>query len=98
MTRGEPIEIAAVSIDKEGRAAVEPLLKDLKIERLPVYLDPQAHAAKRVGDEGSSPFILYSVPVTYIIGRRGQIAGYLMGEADWTSPAGMALLRYYMAA
>lgn len=94
--RSEPLEIVAVSIDKAGSTAVEPFVKRLNIERLRPYLDPRGQIAKRVGEDGPAPFVLYGLPITYIIDRRGRIAGYLSGEAEWTSPAGLLLLRYYM--
>ena len=94
--RGEPLEIVAVSVDKAGSAVVEPFVKRLKIERLRPYLDPKGQIAKGAGEDGPAPFVLYGLPVTYIIARRGRIAGYLVGEADWTSMPGLKLLRYYM--
>lgn len=94
--RGEPLEIVAISVDKAGSAMVEPFVKRLKIERLRPYLDAGGQIAKGAGDEGPAPFVLYGLPITYIIDRRGRIAGYLVGEADWTSTPGHKLLRYYM--
>jgi thiol-disulfide isomerase/thioredoxin len=94
--RSEPLEIVAVSVDKEGSAAVEPFVKRLNIGRLLPYLDPSGQIAKSPGEDGAAPFVLYGLPITYIIDRHSRIAGYLVGEADWTSPAGLTLLRYYM--
>jgi thiol-disulfide isomerase/thioredoxin len=44
--RSEPLEIVAVSVDKEGSAAVEPFVKRLNIGRLLPYLDPSGQIAK----------------------------------------------------
>jgi thiol-disulfide isomerase/thioredoxin len=98
VVRSEPLEIVAVSIDASGRDVVKPFLKRLHIERLPIYLDPARHLAKNVGDDGTSPFVLYGMPMSYVVDRLGRIAGYLIGEADWSSTEGLRLLRYYMAA
>jgi thiol-disulfide isomerase/thioredoxin len=98
IVRSEPLEIVAVSIDASGRDVVKPFLKRLHIERLPIYLDPARHLAKNVGDDGTSPFVLYGMPMSYVVDRLGRIAGYLIGEADWSSADGLRLLRYYMAA
>src|ERR1019366_3588975 len=95
--RSGPLEIAAVSVDKAGGPAVESFVKRLNIKHLRPYLDPAGEIAKSAGADGPAPFTLYGLPVTYIIGRRGHIAGYLTGEADWMSAAGRALLRYYMS-
>lgn len=94
--RSVPIEIIAVSIDKAGHAAVGPFLRRLNIKRLRPYLDPMGEIAKGVGESGPAPFVLYGLPITYIIDRGGRIAGYLVGEGDWTSAPGLALLRYFM--
>lgn len=92
----EKFEIAAISVDKGGHAAVRSFLKQINIKKLQMYLDPDAQIAKSAGNEGPAPFILYGLPVTYIVDRRGSIAGYVTGEADWRSAAALALLQYYM--
>jgi thiol-disulfide isomerase/thioredoxin len=94
--RSEPLEIVAVSVDKAGSTAVQPFVKRLNIKRLQPYLDPMGEIAKNAREDGPSPFVLYGLPITYIISRRGHIAGYLAGEADWTSTGGQRLLQYYM--
>lgn len=98
IVRSAPLEIVAVSIDAAGRDVVKPFLKRLGIERLPIYLDPARQLAKNVAEEGASPFVLYGLPMSYVVDRYGRIAGYLIGEADWSSAEGLRLLRYYMAA
>ncbi|WP_162180430.1 TlpA disulfide reductase family protein [Methylocapsa aurea] len=95
IVRSEPLEIVAISIDKEGSRAVQPFLERLNIKRLRPYLDPRGQIAKGIGDNGPAPFVLYGLPISYIIDRDGCVAGYLVGEADWTSSTGRALLRYY---
>ena len=32
------------------------------------------------------------LPVIYVTDRRGGVRGYMLGEADWGSPAALALL------
>jgi thiol-disulfide isomerase/thioredoxin len=90
------LEIVAVSIDKAGRPAVEAFLKRLNVTRLRPYLDPEGRIAKRVGDDATTPFVLYGMPISYVIDHLGRVAGYITGEIDWTSDEGLALLRYYM--
>ncbi len=92
----KPLEIVAVSIDEGGRSVVEPFLKRLNITRLRPYLDPRGLIAKRVGQDASTPFILYGMPISYVIDRHGRIAGYITGEVDWTGDDGLTLLKYYM--
>ncbi len=33
--------------------------------------------------------------MTYLLDREARSVGYLVGEADWTSPEGLELLRFY---
>ena len=89
------LEIVAVSIDKGGRPAVEAFLKRVNVTHLQPYLDPQAKIAKHVKEEAASPFVLYEMPISYVIDHRGCIAGYITAETDWTAGEGLALLRYY---
>lgn len=90
------LEIVAVSIDEAGRLAVGAFLKRLNVTRLRPYLDPQGRIAKRVGEDAPTPFVLYGMPISYVIDHHGRVAGYITGEIDWTSDEGLALLRYYM--
>lgn len=98
IVRSEPLEIVAASIDASGPDAVKAFLKRHRIERLPIYLDPGRRLAKQVDEGGTAPFVLYGMPISYVVDRYGRIAGYLVGEADWSSAEGLRLLRYYMAA
>lgn len=42
--------------------------------------------------EDGSPFVLYGMPITYVIDRQGRPAGYITGEVDWTSQEALSLL------
>jgi len=92
------LEIVAVSIDAAGRPAVEAFLQRLNVTRLRLYLDPQSRIAKHIGEDTPTPFVLYGMPISYVIDLHGRVAGYITGETDWTSDEGLALLRYYMDA
>ena len=91
------VEIAAVATDRGGRAVVAPFLRQLNIRRLKVYLDPDARVG-RINGDGIDSFALYGLPMTYVVGRAGQIHGYIVGDADWTSDAARALIEYYRRA
>lgn len=91
------LEIVAIAIDDAGRSVVEPFLKRRDIRHLRPYLDPKRRLARRVGEDTATPFVLYAMPISYVIGRRGLIAGYLAGEADWTSAEGSSILERFLA-
>jgi thiol-disulfide isomerase/thioredoxin len=93
----QQLEVVAVSIDQSGRAVVTGFMKRLRLERLRPYLDPKGQLAGPAGQDVSAPFTLYGMPISYVIDRQSRIAGYITGAADWTSPDGLALLRYYIS-
>jgi thiol-disulfide isomerase/thioredoxin len=90
------LEIVAVSIDVGGKAAVEQFMKRTKVGNLRPYLDPHGLIGKRVEQESSVPFVLYGMPMSYVMDREGRVAGYITGEVDWTGEEGLTLLNYYM--
>lgn len=92
------LEIVAVSIDRAEKPAVAAFLKSVGVTRLQPFLDPEGRIAKHVDEDASSPFVLYGMPISYVVDRRGRVVGYITGEVDWTSDEGLALLRYYMRA
>jgi thiol-disulfide isomerase/thioredoxin len=89
------VRVAAISTDREGRAAVLPYVRALGVKKLAIYLDPDQRLARPAGSSTNAPFALYGMPITYVIDRSGRIAGYLAGEADWTSAAARALLDFF---
>jgi hypothetical protein len=94
-TRRENLHVVAISLDRDGRSSVIPFLKRLSIRNLDVFLDPDGRIARPAGDDGNTPFSLYGMPASYIVGPTGRIEGYLAGEADWLSKDARDLLTYY---
>jgi thiol-disulfide isomerase/thioredoxin len=91
------LEVVAVSIDEGGKPAVDAFLKRVNVTRLRPYLDPRGVVASPVDQDIPAPFILFGLPISYVIDRRGRVAGYIAGEVDWTAGEALALLKYYMA-
>ena len=92
------LEIIAVSIDRTSKPAIAAFLKSMNITRLRPFVDPEGRVARRVGEEPSSPFVLYGMPISYVIDRHGRVVGYITGEVEWTSEDGLALMKYIMDA
>jgi thiol-disulfide isomerase/thioredoxin len=83
----------AISIDREGRRAVDPYLASLRLSALPVFLDPEFRVARRAEEASpADPFRLFGLPLSYLLTPTGRNLGYFSGLVDWTSPAAMALL------
>lgn len=87
------LQVIAIATD---RADVASFVRNLKLRHLDVGIDPGGLVA-RAGEVAGpdSPFSLYAMPISYLIGTTGQVEGYLAGEADWTSEDARRLLDYY---
>ncbi|MGC2780220.1 MAG: TlpA disulfide reductase family protein [Bradyrhizobium sp.] len=59
------------------------------------FADPHAQATNPINPD-ASVFATPAMPITYLIGTGSLIEGYVTGAAEWLSPAGQALLRYYL--
>lgn len=83
----------AISVDRGGKAEVEPFLRSLNISRLPVFLDPDFEVATRAEVAGpSDPFRLFGLPLSYVLSPGGANLGYFRGLVDWMSPDSQAFL------
>ncbi|HLI12274.1 MAG TPA: TlpA disulfide reductase family protein [Alphaproteobacteria bacterium] len=85
---GRDFLVLDLSLDREGKAAVEPYFTANKLTHLGVYLDPKGEAFRAWQGQG--------VPTSFIIGRDGLARGVMLGPADWSSAAAVALIRHFM--
>lgn len=95
ITGQQSLEIVAVSIDQARRQVVDTFLRQLRITDLRPFLDPEGRIAKKTGSDAPTPFILWGMPISYMIDRWGRLAGYITGEVDWMSDQAQAFLKYY---
>ncbi len=86
---GKPFKLLAISIDKEGNAAVQRLFGQLGIT-LPVLLDQTNEVAGQYGITG--------VPETFIISPGGALIKKIVGPLEWTGPEAIAFLNDAMKA
>jgi thiol-disulfide isomerase/thioredoxin len=90
--------VLAVAMDRGGREPVERFLNDHRIATLDVFLDPaESIATFNLANPNHAPFLLYGLPISYLIDRHGGVAGYFAGEADWTSQPAQRLLDHYLS-
>jgi thiol-disulfide isomerase/thioredoxin len=88
------LHVVAVSEDRSSRQSVERFVKALKLQTLPIYLDPSGYLAySDSANSRNAPFALYGMPITYLIASSGWVVGYMPGAADW-SPAADDLIEY----
>jgi thiol-disulfide isomerase/thioredoxin len=94
----EDLVVIAVATDRD-RSVVAPFVKGLKLRRLAIGLDPNGLVAKaRTSGQADTPFALYGMPITFLIGVTGHVEGYISGEADWLSVEARRLLDHYAGA
>ncbi|MFZ4407409.1 MAG: TlpA family protein disulfide reductase [Paracraurococcus sp.] len=82
---GDGIQVLALSSDRGGKAVVEPFLRDRKIIRLGLWLDPKGAAGRAMGVRG--------LPTTLVVDRQGRETARLEGAAVWDSPPMLAAVR-----
>lgn len=92
--RSEPFDIIPVSLDRNPTTAVQ-FIEKLGLKNFKTFFDPDGTLASGPDSPQRAPFLLYGMPMAYVVTRHGASAGYLIGEADWSSKAGIDLLRYH---
>jgi len=82
--RDAPLEVVAISIDRDGLRAVKPFFRRHGLEGLRIYLDPNQESIFTTTDDRRDDALpLYGLPVTFFIDQRGILVGYLTGAAEW---------------
>jgi thiol-disulfide isomerase/thioredoxin len=82
------LAVVAVSIDESGINLPVSFVRRLGLMNLKVYLDFTGRAR--------DAFLLYGLPITYLIDPDGSVVGYIVGAAKWDSPEAVDFLRHYM--
>ncbi|MDP6774591.1 MAG: TlpA disulfide reductase family protein [Rhodospirillales bacterium] len=94
---GERFEVVALSIDRDGMAAVEPFFRRHGVKHLGMYLDPGRRTAyTNAANPNGAAFPVYGLPITFLIDRQGRVAGYVTGPAQWHSEDAKRLIRHYI--
>lgn len=77
-------EILAVSTDAQGTAVTRPFQRELSLT-FPILHDADFHVALHYGAR--------SLPMTFLIDRRGIIVDRVFGAADWQDPQAVDAIR-----
>ena len=77
-----------MSIDGSGINLPVSFVRRLGLMNLKVYLDFTGRA--------QNAFLLYGLPITYLIDPDGAVVGYIVGAAKWDSLEAIDFLRHYM--
>ena len=81
---GKPFQMVAISIDEDGKSAIESFFQTSGFSDLPAYIDQDSRAAKTYGITG--------VPETFIINKNGIVVKKIIGPLEWDSPDVTAFL------
>ena len=73
------LRVVALSVDRDGAEVVEPLLRNLGIVDLPVFLDPAGRAVKE--------FSVSGLPTSILLDRNGREIGRWFGPRSWDATA-----------
>jgi thiol-disulfide isomerase/thioredoxin len=81
---GSPAQVLTLNQDLGDHDQIRQLLRQLKTEQLPAMRDPDGRLGFALGQT--------LLPTTILIDSQGQVAGQLIGSADWDSPSALALI------
>ena len=70
-------------------------IQRLRLTGFTSFIDTEGEVASGPKSTVATPFPLYGMPMSYVIDAKGRNGGYLTGEADWSAPEALALLRFY---
>lgn len=93
-SRIDGLDICAICTDTRDIRKIRGYLDALGVQNLTCYIDAYG-AAVSSNTSPNAAFTLVGMPVTYLVGPSNCIEGYITGAADWSSPAGAALLQFY---
>jgi len=92
------LAVVAITTDRD-RSLVAPFVKKLNLRHLTIGFDPGGLVARAGASDGvDTPFALYGMPISFLLGVTGQVEGYITGEADWLSIEASRLFDYYASA
>jgi thiol-disulfide isomerase/thioredoxin len=95
VNRRADLAVIAIATDRD-RSVVAPFVKQLKLRHLAIGFDPGGLVARAGASDGlDTPFALYGMPISFLLGVTGQVEGYITGEADWLSVEARRLFDYY---
>ncbi|MEY9629013.1 TlpA family protein disulfide reductase [Sinorhizobium fredii] len=82
---GDGFEVVALSIDRQGAAAVKAFYTEIDVRNLGVNVDASGQALSALAAVG--------LPTTILIDAEGRELGRLMGPAEWDAPDMVAFLK-----
>jgi len=85
---GDRFDVVTISEDRQGAKVVNGFFDQHGIKTLPAYLDPKGTVGLALKLNG--------LPTTFLLDAEGRELGRFEGAADWSSPAALALIDWYL--
>ncbi|MCL4163189.1 UNVERIFIED_CONTAM: hypothetical protein GTU68_019858 [Idotea baltica] len=86
---GKNFEVVTIATGRNARPAVDKFFVKKKLSHLPKLYDPKMALIQDMGGRG--------LPLTILIGPDGREVARFNGDAEWDSPAALAMLRGWMS-
>lgn len=86
---GPAFEVVALSIDRDGIAAVKRFYGELKLRALRIYVDQSGDALSKLGSVG--------IPLTVLVDRDGRELSRVVGPREWDQPVEVNRIRSHLA-
>jgi thiol-disulfide isomerase/thioredoxin len=90
------VDVLPIALDRNPTAA-DRFVKQLGLKALKSFSDRDGQIAAMPNPDRQPVLPLFGMPMAYVINHHGFTVGYLVGEADWSVPAALDLLRFYAA-
>nr|WP_254368098.1 TlpA disulfide reductase family protein [Paracoccus sp. Z118] len=81
---GEDFEVLTIASGRNPPPAIRKFLDETGVENLPILTDERMALARAMG--------VMAMPVTILIDAEGQEVARMIGDADWASPAAIAVV------
>jgi len=88
------LKIVAIAADREPPRKIAEFAKGLGLSKLAIGLAPES-LINRKDSEQVSPFVLYAMPITYVIGTSGAVEGYFLGQVDWSGDEALTFIERF---
>ncbi|WP_298258745.1 TlpA disulfide reductase family protein [uncultured Litoreibacter sp.] len=85
---GAKFEVVTITTGRNARPAVDRFFDEKKLAHLPKLFDPKMTLIRDIGGRG--------LPFTVLIDPQGREVARMNGDAEWDSPAALAMLRGWM--
>lgn len=86
---GADFEVVTIAAGRNSRPAVDQFFSKKDLAHLPKLFDPKMALLRDIGGLG--------LPLTVLIGPDGREVARMNGDAEWDSPAALAMLRGWMS-